>query len=116
VHLQDLLAADTSGFGTRLPSKRPAAAAPIESRAVGRGDQDDALVGLKPSISKNWLSVCLALVVAAAEPGAAMADETASISSMKMMQVRSLRLLDMSRTREAPDAHGNISTKSSPKW
>ena len=66
----------TSGFGTTIwRSKRPGrSSAGIEHvGAVGRGDEDDALIRLEAvHLDEQLVQGLLALVIAAAETGAAM--------------------------------------------
>ena len=71
--------------------------------AVGRGQDDDALVGREAvHLGQDLVERLLALVVAAAE-ARARTRPTASISSMNRMQgLFSLAVLNMSRTRLAP--------------
>jgi hypothetical protein len=118
VHLEDALAA--AHVGARHHDAAVEAAGAQERRvehvgAVGRGDDDDALVGLEAvHLDEELVERLLALVVTAAEAGAAVRP-TASISSMKMMQGACfLPCSKRSRTRLAPTPT-NISTKSEPE-
>ena len=79
MHLEDLLAADD--VGVRHHDLAVEAAGPQQRRIehigpVGRGDQDDALVRLEAvHLDQQLVQRLLALVVAAAEAGAAMAAD-----------------------------------------
>src|SRR5215470_12177002 len=79
VHAEDALA--TLHVGTRHDDAPVEAARPEERRiehvgAVGGGDQDDALVGLEAvHLDQQLVERLLALVVTAAEPGAAVAPD-----------------------------------------
>ena len=79
MHLQDALAADDVGIGH---DDLPVEAAGPQQRGiehvgtVGRGDQDDALIGLEAvHLDEQLVEGLLALVIAAAEAGAAMAPD-----------------------------------------
>ena len=79
MHLQDLLAADD--VGVRHHHLAVEAARPQQRRVehvgpVGGGDQDDAFVGLEAvHLDQQLVQRLLALVIAAAEAGAAMAAD-----------------------------------------
>ncbi len=79
VHLQDHLAADDVGVGDDHLTIEAAGAQQrrIEDVGpVGRGNEDDALVGLEPvHLDQELVQGLLAFVVAAAETGAAMATD-----------------------------------------
>ena len=98
-------------------SKRPArrSAGSRISGPVGRGEQDDADGGSKPSSSAEKLVQRLLLLVVPAQPGQApRARPSASSSSMKMTQgALSRACSNRSRTRAAPTPT-NISTNSEP--
>ena len=78
--LEDLLAAEDVGIGHHDLAVEAAGAQQrrIEHVGpVGRGDQDDALIGLEPvHLDQQLVQRLLALIVAAAEAGAAMAADS----------------------------------------
>ena len=87
-----------------------------EHRGGWSPHQDDALVGLEPSIStSNWLSVCSRSSLPPPRP-APRWRPTASISSMKMMQgAFFLACSNMSRTRLAPTPRTSPRSQN-PRW
>ena len=109
----------TSGLGTTTwRSKRPGrSSAGIEHVGpVGRGDQDDAFIGLEAvHLDQQLIEGLLALVVAAAEAGAAMtADRVDLVDEDDAGRVLLALLEHVAHARLAPTPT-NISTKSEPE-
>ena len=83
--------------------------------AVGRGDDDDAFVGLEAvHLDEQLVERLLALVIAVAEAGAAMAADGVDLVDEDDARRDFLAWSNMSRTRLAPTPT-NISTKSEPE-
>ena len=118
VHAEDLLAA--VDIGARDDHLAVEAARAQQRRVehvgtVGRGDDDDAFVGLEAvHLDQQLVERLLALVIAVAEAGAAMAaDRVDFVDEDDARRAIFLAWSNMSRTRLAPTPT-NISTKSEP--
>ena len=118
MHLEDVLAADDVRIGDHHLAIE--AAGPQQRRIehvgpIGRRDQNDAFVGFEAvHLDEQLVERLLALIVAAAEAGAAMAADGVDFVNEDDARRVFLGLLNMSRTRLAPTPT-NISTKSEPE-
>ena len=119
VHGEDLLAA--VDVGARHDDLAVEAAGAQQRRIehvgpVGRGDDDDAFIGLEAvHLDQQLVQGLLALVIAVAEAGAAMAaDRVDFVDEDDARRAIFLAWSNMSRTRLAPTPT-NISTKSEPE-